>query len=313
MPYIESEVLEKARQVDLLSYLQSNEPENLIKLSSDIYCTRDHDSLKISNGKWYWFSRGFGGVTALDYLMKVQNCSLQQAVMKILGRMVDGPSFSNDAKPKETRRLLLPEVEKNPVHVVEYLKQRGILPSVIDYCLEHSLLFETKEYHNAMFVGYDTRGIARYAALRGTISGYKGEVTGSNKRFSFSMSVIPDAEHVHLFESAIDAMSYASLLALEGYDWKQDALLSLAGVFKPKRQNVVPVALQQYLQDHPSVTTLHLHLDNDDVGRGATEGIVGGLGDKYQIIDEPPMEGCKDMNDELKCQVKNRKKEEYER
>ena len=109
MPYIESEVLEKARQVDLLSYLQSNEPENLIKLSSDIYCTRDHDSLKISNGKWYWFSRGFGGVTALDYLMKVQNCSLQQAVMKILGGMVDGPSFSNGAKAKETRRLLLPE------------------------------------------------------------------------------------------------------------------------------------------------------------------------------------------------------------
>ena len=31
-----------------------------------MYCTAEHDSLKISNGKWYWWSRGFGGYSALD-------------------------------------------------------------------------------------------------------------------------------------------------------------------------------------------------------------------------------------------------------
>lgn len=139
----------------------------------------------------------------------------------------------------------MPELVKDPVQVKRYLEKRGIHHEIIDYCVKHSLLFETSEYHNAVFVGYDRQGIARYAAMRGTISAYKGEVTGSDKHFSFSMSETPDAEHVHLFESAIDAMSFASLAVMEGRDWKQDALLSLAGVFQTKRKDVVPVPISR--------------------------------------------------------------------
>ena len=40
----------------------------------------------------------------------------------------------------------------------------------------------------------------------------------------------------------------------------------------------IPLALSQYLQDHPGANTLYLHLDNDGVGRDATEGIMEGLG-----------------------------------
>lgn len=208
----------------------------------------------------------------------------------------------------------MPELVKDPVQARKYLEKRGIHHEIIDYCVKHSLLFETSEYHNAVFVGYDAHGIARYAAMRGTISAYKGEVTGSDKHFSFSMSEAPDAEHVHLFESAIDAMSFASLAVMEGRNWKKDALLSLAGVFQTKRKDVVPVALSQYLNDHPSVKVIHLHLDNDEVGRGAAAGIVGGLSDRYQVLDEPPNSRYKDMNDQVKDKVRMMKrKEEPER
>ncbi len=44
----------------------------LKRVAGNVYCTKEHDSLKISNGKWYWWSRGFGGVSALDYLIKVK-------------------------------------------------------------------------------------------------------------------------------------------------------------------------------------------------------------------------------------------------
>ena len=75
-PYvqIDPDVLEQARQIDLLSYLRAYEPSNLVKVkgTTNVYCTAEHDSLKISNGKWYWWSRGFGGYSALDYLMKVK-------------------------------------------------------------------------------------------------------------------------------------------------------------------------------------------------------------------------------------------------
>ena len=61
-PYvqIDPDVLERVRQIDLLSYLREFEPSNLVKVkgTSNVYCTAEHDSLKISNGKWYWWSRG---------------------------------------------------------------------------------------------------------------------------------------------------------------------------------------------------------------------------------------------------------------
>ena len=72
MPYIEPEALQEARRVNALSWLKENEPWNLIRLSINNYCTAEHDSLKLSNGKWYWFSKGIGGVSALDYLIKVK-------------------------------------------------------------------------------------------------------------------------------------------------------------------------------------------------------------------------------------------------
>jgi len=153
-----------------------------------------------------------------------------------------------------------------------------------------------------VFVGHDKDGKARYGALRSTVSSYKGELTGSDKRFSFFLEGKPNAEHIHVFESAIDLLSFATLVLLAGRDWKSETYLSLAGVFQTKRENVVPVALSRFLDEHPSVRKIHLHLDNDAVGRGAVKGIVGGLQGKYQVYDEPPSCG-KDVNDELKIRV----------
>lgn len=310
MPYVSAEALQEARKVDLLSYLQSNEPGNLVRISGNNYCTKEHDSLKISNGKWYWFSRGFGGVSALDYLIKVKNYTLPQAVEAVAGRtLTTEPSYYFAPKP-EPKKLIMPQLEKYPYRAIGYLKSRGIHEEVINYCVEHSMLFETLQYHNAVFVGYDKEGIARYAAMRGTRSKYKGEVTGSDKHFSFSIMENAGADHVHVFESAIDLMSYASLEIMDGKPWKDAALLSLAGVFMPKRENVVPVALSRFLGDYDTISAIHLHLDNDEVGRGAAAGILGGLKDKYQITDEPPAVG-KDVNEQLVQRLGlNRKREE---
>lgn len=68
MPYIPPEVVEQARQIDLLTYLQSCEPQELVRISGNNYTTRTHDSLKISNGKWMWWSQRIGGCNALDYM-----------------------------------------------------------------------------------------------------------------------------------------------------------------------------------------------------------------------------------------------------
>ncbi len=315
MSYVTTDEIIQARQMDLLTYLQNYEPENLIKISRDTYCTREHDSLKISNGMWHWFSRGFGGATALDYLIKVRDMSFPQAVMTILGKTAfSKPVFMKQETGRE-RRLLLPERSSSSDHVIQYLRGRGIHPSVIDYCIKNDLLYESADkYRNAVFLGRDKDGNVRSAALRSTTTAYKGDVTGSDKHCSFSFPGDRDRNDLHIFESAIDLLSYASLLQMKGYDWRKVPMLSLAGVYIQTRKNVMPVALEQYLRDHPVITDVHMHLDNDEVGRGASEGIQAGLESRgYTVFDEPPAFG-KDVNDQLVARVGiKRNREVYQR
>ena len=82
---VSKEDIEKAREMDLLTYLQSFEPYELVHVSGNTWCTREHDSLKISNGKWHWFSQGIGGRSAIDYLVKVRGYSFPMAVEAVLG------------------------------------------------------------------------------------------------------------------------------------------------------------------------------------------------------------------------------------
>lgn len=85
MPYIPPEVVAQAREMDLLTYLRTYELQELVHFGGGTYRTREHDSLKISNGKWCWFSRGIGGYSALDYLSeKVQKLSLVARLKLIL-------------------------------------------------------------------------------------------------------------------------------------------------------------------------------------------------------------------------------------
>ena len=64
MPYLSKDRIAAAREMDLLTYLRRFEPEELVHISGSTYATRSHDSLKISNGKWCWWSRNIGGTNA---------------------------------------------------------------------------------------------------------------------------------------------------------------------------------------------------------------------------------------------------------
>ena len=317
MPFYDSEAIERARQVDLLTYLQTCEPQELVHVSGNVYCTKEHDSLRISNGKWCWFSQGFGGYSALDYLIKVKGCSFMEAMEAVAGRGAVPPPKSPSRAPvpreEKPRHLLLPPPAPDNRAMLQYLAGRGIDQEILDYCVQTGRIYESrnKGHSNVVFVGFDKDGKARFGCLRGISEArFHGDVSGSDKHYSFS---IPgNSQTVHVFESAIDALSYATLELFEGRNWREDHLLSLAGVFVTKRENVVPVALSRYLADHPEIRTLRLHLDNDAIGRGAVAGIIGGLRDRYEIWDEPPRCG-KDVNDQLKIRVGLKKKEEYSR
>ena len=58
MPGVSKEQIAQAKEIDLFSYLQTYEPQELVKSGPNEYRTATHDSLKISNGFWHWTSRG---------------------------------------------------------------------------------------------------------------------------------------------------------------------------------------------------------------------------------------------------------------
>ncbi len=238
----------------------------------------------------------------MDYLIKVRGYTFTQAVETILGRTAVMPPVFYAPQDSKPQALLMPKLNGNANMVVRYLQRRGIHPEIINHCLTHKLLLETQRYHNAVFVGYDAENKMRYAALRGTIGNFKGEVTGSDKHYSFKIMAAAPSGNLHLFESAIDLLSYATLSLMAGKNWQQYNLLSLAGVYKMRRESVVPIALSSYLDNQPQTKAVYLHLDNDEVGRFAAAGIIAGLNGRYKVINEPPSSG-KDMNELLQQQL----------
>ena len=299
--------IDRARGIDLLTYLQQNEPWELVHVSGQTYCTREHDSLKISNGKWFWFSRGFGGASALDYLVKVKCIDFVEAV-----RMINGqehsvtPVLFYDKKPANSKKLLLPEKNADNDIVIKYLMDRGIDMGIITHCIETGILYESLPKHNAIFIGLDGEGIARYAAFRAA-NGCRilGEAKGSDKHYSFRL-VAESSDTVHIFESAIDLMSYATLMTRWGANWKSTHLLSLAGIYSTRRDGSakIPSALELFLKEHPEVNNIRLHLDNDDAGRNSTAGLIRLLENEFNVVNAPPPRG-KDVNEYLNILKRN--------
>ena len=301
MAYIPSEIIEQARRVDLLTYLQTCEPDELVHISGKHYCTREHDSLKISNGKWYWFSRGFGGYNALDYLIKVKEVPFMEAVERITGQVpYQSPTVSQESKQKQPKVLLLPKVSPCTTHAFNYLRSRGIAEEIIHFCFQTGRIYESLPYHNVVFVGLDRYNKPRYANLRGIGTDFIGEANGSDKRFSFSIPA-QNSDSLNLFESAIDLLSFATLVKQNGGNWQRDHLVSLAGVYKPKenlQESSLPITLTRYLSEYPNIKRITLRLDNDKTGGYMAKALVTLLSDKYKVSVQPPPYG-KDYNDYL--------------
>lgn len=299
MPYVSKEQLAAAREVDLLTYLRRLAPQELVHVGGSTYATRTHDSLKISNGKWFWWSRGIGGRNALDYLTAVEGLRLPEAVQRILG---ESPCILPPPKPAvlcTKTEFTLPPKHADNRRVFAYLRSRGIDAEIINHCIKHGQLYEDAVHHNCVFVGF-AEGKPAYAMLRGTQRGKRfiGEAAGSDKRFAFAVPVVPSSGvTLCIFEGAIDVLSYLTLLKQQGRDWRKTNTLALGGISGEGVQRS-PLALAQYLKAAPHISRIVLCLDNDAPGRAAAAALRELLAG-YEVINKPPSRG-KDYNDLLR-------------
>jgi hypothetical protein len=296
---LSQETIQSAKSVDLLSYLQRYEPDELVHVAGNEYATKSHGSLKISNGKWHWFSRGIGGTTALDYLIHVKDMRFTEAVLHLVGNRYQEQVVPKQRAPVQSEKharntvFSLPPAHENANRVFAYLTKRGIAKQILSYCLKNKLIYEDAIYHNAVFVGLDAARSPRHAMLRGTLSGstFRQDAPHSDKRFTFNLPARSQSDTLYVFESAIDLLSRATLEWRSGKDWLQDHQLSLGGL--------APLALNQYLKDHPEILTVVLCLDRDEPGLEAAPQFRERLqAEGYTVRNEPVPEG-KDYNNYL--------------
>ncbi|MDL2253512.1 DUF3991 and toprim domain-containing protein [Ruminococcaceae bacterium OttesenSCG-928-I18] len=287
--WIEPEQLAQVKIIDLYSYLAVAEPGNLKRCGQDEYRLIDHDSLKVSVsiGKWNWRSQGFGGTTALQYLITVRGFSLPQAAQMVLESKA--APYSPLAEPPPARPFSLPEKNDSDNRMIDYLcGKRGLCREIVEHYRTLGTLHESAQYHSCVFVGRDECGTPRHAAIRATEGDFKQDVEGSDKRYTFALQAQNGAcTTLYVYESAIDAMSGASLFLLGGQPWKDRHYLSLAGVS--------PLPILQYLTVYPEIRTVVLCMDDDEPGRLAAERIKGLLHLSSLSLDiriEPPKIGC---------------------
>ena len=298
--FIRKEVLEKVRTLSAFDYLKNYAPDLLVKNGRTDYYHRNHDSLHFSNGKWYWWSQGKGGTSALDYLIIVEGYEFKDACNYLSDLMNVSEPVTTYYHPKPVKPFELPIKDKNNDLVIRYLCEvRKIDKDIVDDFISKGMIYQSANFKNAVFVGYDKDKPA-YAFKRSIFKNFKLDHVGSNKAFSFNYTN-PKSDVLHVFEAAIDLLSYMTLLKMDEKDYTKFDYLSLAGASDKiaiKSEADIPIALKAYLERNPNIKTIVFHLDNDEVGRGATSKIISILNSKYQCIDEHPSI-CKDANEEL--------------
>lgn len=300
--------IQQARETDLFAYLQSYEP-GVLKRDGPNYRHREHDSLVYvtSKGYWYWNSRG-RSINALDYLIQIRGYGFAEAVSRLAGNDI-APSVYRPpkvpGKDAERKTFLLPYRRQCATSAVSYLQRRGISGKVIANCLHQKILYEARYKGEpvCVFVGKDETQNAKFACIRSTTGNLKKDVSGSDKRFSFCYPPnAPGSRQVAVFEAPIDALSHATLQEMQGWPWN-GYRLSLGGTS--------PVALISFLERHPEIRRVTLHMDNDLAGITNARKIQAMLQTDprfrhIQVCVKPPRQG-KDYNEKLLLTVAKEK------
>ena len=312
--FIPKELVKKAKEIDLLTYFMNNNPSELVKKGIGTYSLKAHDSVIISNNLWHRFSTNQAGKTAVDYLIKVEKMTFLEAVNDVLNMNIKTYIVSKNGTKNEVKQIVIPEKADTNKDVIDYLKNRGIDEDIIIECINKKLIYQENKTKNVVFVGYDNNGNIKYAGCRSTNDKrIMRDAKGSSKEYSFRLLSNIKNSTIHIFESAIDLLSYATMLKIKGYDYKNHNLIALAGVYQPGsniEQSKVPKALQNYLNKYPNVQDIVLHLDNDRAGREATKALIFAL-KKYNVYDIPAPYG-KDINDYLCFKLGLKKRQEIE-
>ena len=197
--------------------------------------------------------------------MHVERCSFVEAVRLLCEEQPCFIPQCHEDVERQRPPFKLPEKSPTTTRVEAYLRCRGISPQVIQKCINDGILYESLTYHNCVFVGRDAGGAPRYAALRGTYTygkQFKGESTGSDKRFGFCIEPTAESRTVAVFEAAIDAMAEMTLAGNAADKYR----LSLGGIYAPEEGRAAAAALARLYGERYQVAVRLPPIEGFDYG-----------------------------------------------
>lgn len=277
---------DQARQTDLVELLRSQGER--LKPSGHEYEWRDGSAkVTIRGNLWFHQYEEVGG-DAIDFVRRFYNKNYPEAMQYLLGGCNGKLVASPPIERTPTKPFELPPKNDNMRRVYAYLlNKRGIDRDVL-YAFAHAgMIYESADYHNAIFVGFDNNGKPMHAHKRGTgsESSYKGNATGSTPERSFHW--LGKSERLYLFEAPIDMLSFISL---NKDGWRNHSYAACCGV--------ADSVLFQLLLENPNIKTVCLCLDNDEAGQAANKRISDKLftqGIQTEIL----VPSHKDWNEDL--------------
>ncbi len=264
---------EKAKQVSIVDYVTSRyetyKDGNVIKL-------KEHDSFVLfpNTNSAYWYSANKYFSNALDFMISYEDRNIVESILELSNGKIN--TYSKYEYKETKKEISLPDISEDSKRVFAYLTKTRHLDSDIisdlinskDICQSVKVIKKGENeytFYNCMFVGKDEQGNIKYASLRSTNtkgSIYKADCLGSDKSYPFVIKG-NNTNWVNVFESPIDAISYASLEKLNGKEYKNAEYISLGGVSDK--------ALERYLKNNKNIKYINLCLDNDSTGKKSIE------------------------------------------
>ena len=290
------EQIQRADDTDLYVFL-SGRGEQFKRCGKEYRWLR-HDSVMINKNEWYRFSQNKGG-HAIDFMKEFYGLSFADAVKELLGEEGAGETNRRTAKEDAGRQkvcpiplpgLELPERNESCEIARKYLiEQRKLSKQLVDQMIAKGDIYESKNYHNVVFVGRDKEQNPRYTAMRGTDENrYRGEARGSEKAYGFGH--IGTDEKLFVFESPIDLLSYITAVPEE---WEKHSYISLGGLSEK--------AMKRMYTEYPHIHSIYLCLDNDEPGNESCRQFVSLIPEGLSVYRLEPVK--KDWNECLVAEV----------
>ena len=283
----------QTRQTDIVSLLISQ--GETVKRSGSEYEWKDgSQKVTIRGNLWYHQYDRVGGDT-IDFVRRFYNKSYPEAMEYLLGNC-NGVLIISPPVIKEKKPFKLPKPYCNMDRVKNYLHYvRGIDEDIIETFANENMIYESADYHNAVFVGLDKNGVPRHANKRGIgeKSTFKGNAESSMDEFAFHR--IGKGKSLYLFEAPIDMLSFISM---HKENWKTHSYAASCSVSDR--------VLFQCLKDYPYIEKVYLCLDSDEPGQTAADRIstkLFTLGMQSEIL--VPL--YKDWNEDLLTTEENEK------